>query len=170
MTATAKVAQNPSFKIIEAPHRDPDDRGPTNPSIFLGGSIIDGWQKKLSASLYDLPITILNPLREDWEAIGVEDISNPAFREQTDWELDMQCQASLVVIYFAAETKAPVSLLELGLATAKAPESVLVCCPKGFWKKGNVDVVCSRFGISVLERLDEVENVVRERIGKMIDL
>ena len=29
---------------------------------------------------------------------------------------------------------------------ATTPEKLIVCCPEGFWRKGNVEVVCARFG------------------------
>lgn len=32
---------------------------------------------------------------------------------------------------------------------------VIVCCPDGFWRKGNVEVVCNRFGIPLSNDLDD---------------
>jgi hypothetical protein len=29
-------------------------------------------------------------------------------------------------------------------------EEIIVCCPDGYWRKGNVEVVCRRFGIAKL--------------------
>jgi hypothetical protein len=58
----------------------------------------------------------------------------------------------VIFMYFSPETKSPISLLELGLyANSK---KMIVCCPDEFWRKGNVDIVCSRYGIPVYNTLD----------------
>jgi hypothetical protein len=62
--------------------------------------------------------------------------------------------ADLIALYFDPKTKSPISLLELGLfANSK---KLVVCCPEGFWRKGNVDVVCERYGIRQVEDLLEI--------------
>ena len=65
-------------------------------------------------------------------------------------------------MYFAPETKAPITLLELGLfaRTGKA----VVCCPEGFWRKGNVDVVCRMYDIPQVVTLDELIGAARRRL------
>lgn len=67
-------------------------------------------------------------------------------------------------MYFDPSTKSPISLLELGILTAN-PEKVLVCCPEGFWRKGNVDVVCQRYGIQMINTKDEflraIEHIIK---------
>jgi hypothetical protein len=66
-----------------------------------------------------------------------------------------ECEKAIV--YFAPETKAPITLLELGLlAQMKEPQDVLVVCPEGFYRKGNVDIVCDRYGIKQYKTLDKV--------------
>ena len=30
-----------------------------------------------------------------------------------------------------------------------------MCCPEGFWRKGNVDIVCERFGIPCVEDFEQ---------------
>jgi hypothetical protein len=32
---------------------------------------------------------------------------------------------------------------------------LLVCCPEGFWRKGNVEIVCARYGVPLVGELDE---------------
>lgn len=81
-------------------------------------------------------------------------------------------QADIVLFYFDPESSAPISLLELGLCM-REPGKVVVVCPRGYWKRGNVSIVCERFGVPVLEGLEEaawvvggrVEAVQREREG-----
>ena len=61
-----------------------------------------------------------------------------------EWELDGLERADVIAMWFAPETKAPITLLELGLFARSG--KVVVGCPNGFWRKGNVEVVCARFG------------------------
>ena len=58
----------------------------------------------------------------------------------------------MIAMYFAPETKAPITLLELGLFARTG--KVIVCCPEGYWRRGNVEVVCARFGIARVATLD----------------
>jgi hypothetical protein len=126
--------------------------------IFLAGSIemgaVEDWQTALTVKLTHLPITILNPRRDVWDGSWEQDISNPMFKEQVDWELDSQDRADVIAMFFHPDTEAPISLLELGL---HAPSGkMVVCCPEGFYRRGNVQIVCDRFGIElVMEQLTE---------------
>lgn len=72
--------------------------------------------------------------------------------------------ADVVVIYFVQGTQAPISLLELGMYAGLYAEKVVVCCPEGFWKRGNVRIVCGRFGVRCVETVQEVERAVREKL------
>jgi len=117
--------------------------------VFLAGSIDMGaakdWQTDLVVALGARDITILNPRREDWDSSWKQSIDEPQFREQVEWELDGLERADLVAMWFAPDSVAPITLLELGL-TARA-DKLVVGCPAGFWRKGNVEVVCARFDI-----------------------
>lgn len=130
----------------------------SQPSVFLAGSIEMGraelWQDQVAAALRDEPLTILNPRRDDWDASWEQSRANRQFVAQVTWELDAQEQADLIAMYFAPETYAPITLLELGLFAASG--KLLVCCPPGYWRKGNVDVVCARYGIPQLPTLAEL--------------
>jgi hypothetical protein len=125
------------------------------PSVFLAGSIemgvCDDWQSDLIAKFPD-GVTFLNPRRDDWDSSWEQSINNPKFKEQVTWELDNLAYADIIFLYFDPKTKSPISMLELGLFgdTGK----MIVCCPEGFWRKGNVDVVCERLDIIVHEYLD----------------
>ena len=118
-------------------------------TIFLAGSIEMGsakdWQSELVTALAGRNITVLNPRREQWDSSWRQSIDEPKFREQVEWELDGLERADIVAMWFAPDTVAPITLLELGL-TARA-DKLVVGCPDGFWRKGNIEVVCSRFGI-----------------------
>ena len=67
-----------------------------------------------------------------------------------------------VEAYPEPDTKAPITLLELGLFAGSG--KLIVCCPAGFWRKGNVEVVCRRFGVPMVADLDALAVAVHERI------
>ncbi len=148
---------------IKAPHSYDDHK--RMPSVFLAGSIEMGvaedWQLKVAAALSPLDVLVLNPRREQWDSSWAQKIDNPPFREQVEWELQALDDASLVIMYFVPETKSPITLLELGIHAAENPEKLLVCCPEGYWRKGNVDIVCNRYGVRQAATLDDL-------IGKAI--
>jgi hypothetical protein len=137
-------------------------------SVFLAGSIEMGsapdWQADLEHSLADLDIDIYNPRRDDWDPTWVQSADNPVFREQVEWELDGLERASMVVVYLAPGTMAPVSLFELGFDTGLSFHTVrktVVCCPEGFHRKGNVDIVCERYGVPQVSTLNGLELAIR---------
>ncbi len=127
-------------------------------SIFLAGSIemgkAENWQERVSAALRHVEVLILNPRRTHWNAAWDQSIDNPDFKQQVDWELDALDAADMVIMYFAPETRSPITLLELGIHAGRAPGKLVVCCPEGFWRRGNVDIVCRRFGVQQVDSLD----------------
>lgn len=42
---------------------------------------------------------------------------------------------------------------------------VIVCCPDGFWRKGNVDIVCDRYGVDQVPTLTALAKAVRTRLA-----
>lgn len=128
------------------------------PVVFLAGSIDLGksvdWQGALAESLAACPGTLLNPRRVEWDSSWKSEADFAPFREQVEWELAGMEAAGRIAFYFAPGSQAPVTLLELGLAarTGKA----IVCCPPGYWRKGNVDVVCSRYGVPMVGSIEEL--------------
>ena len=105
---------------------------------------------------------LLNPRRDDWDAGWVQTIEHARFREQVEWELQAQEQADLIAMYFHPQTKAPITLLELGLFAHS--QKLLVCCPEGFWRKGNVDIVCKRYGIPQVDHFEALLLAVQKRL------
>lgn len=123
--------------------------------VFLAGSIEMGkavnWQTELVEAFKDREDVIFyNPRRDDWDSSWVQSEDNLQFNEQVNWELNALEDADIVVFYFDPATKSPITLMELGLMAGN-PENArkcIVCCPEGFWRKGNVDVLCSKFFIN----------------------
>lgn len=132
-------------------------------SVFLAGSIEMGkavdWQTRVAQELADSDVTVLNPRRDDWDSSWIQTIDNPQFYQQVKWELDALDQADLIAMYFDPATKSPISLLELGLYADTG--KLLVCCPEGFWRKGNVDIVCYRHGLTNVPNIEMFIDVLK---------
>lgn len=136
------------------------------PRIFLGGSIDMGravdWQAELVKSLGDLDVLFLNPRRPDWNPEWKPVVEEPEFRRQVEWELGALESADIIVMYFAPGSQSPVSLLEMGLH-ARSGKLVLLC-PEGFWRKGNVDITAEHYGVEQVATMNELAMVVRKRV------
>lgn len=151
-------------EIIKPPQ--PLVLAPGIPSIFLAGSIEMGasqnWQATFEQALTDQNVTILNPRRDEWDASWVQSIDNSQFRAQVEWELAAQEQADTIVMYFEPSTKSPITLLELGLFARSG--RLIVCCPRGFWRRGNVEVVCHRYGVPMVDDLKALISAAKLRL------
>lgn len=140
------------------------------PWCFLAGSIAMGraehWQAEVARRLAHVPGTLLNPRRDAWDASWRQSIDEPLFREQVEWELAGLDAADHIAMYFDPDTKAPITLLELGLHARSG--RLLVACPEGYWRRGNVEVVCARFGIPLLPDLDALVDALGTRLATPI--
>lgn len=142
------------------------------PSVFLAGSIemgvAENWQDKLTRllreSLGDSDLVIYNPRRDDWDSSWVQSIDNPQFNEQVSWELSHLESCNIAVVVFDPNTKSPITLMELGLLT-NWPNKVVVVCPEGFWRKGNVDILCERYNILQLDNIEEVAKEIVDYVN-----
>lgn len=134
-------------------------------SIFLGGSIemdkAERWQDKLTQILLAKfnDIVIFNPRRDNWNSSLENKIENPVFDEQVSWEYEHLKKADIILIYFQPGTYSPISLLELGLFAKD--NKVIVCCPEGYWRKGNVDFVCREFNIPVINNYEQIVDMIK---------
>lgn len=137
--------------VIYNPPREVEEHDFINHMVFLAGSIeMDkavNWQAELGNELVKIPkLTILNPRRIVWDNSWEQKVDNPVFREQVDWELDGIEASDTIIFYFDPNTKSPITLLELGMVCQmiKLEKRMIVCCPEGFYRKGNVDIVIDR--------------------------
>jgi hypothetical protein len=137
-------------------------------SVFLAGSIEMGtaanWQADFEREFQDIEIVLLNPRRDDWDASWGQSAEDEQFREQVQWELKGQEQANIIAMYFDPNTKSPVTLLELGLFAQS--QKLIVCCPTGYWRKGNVDLVCERYEVHQVASLTNLIKAVKQRISR----
>lgn len=141
---------------VYKPPKNIAKRNRNRKSVFLAGSIEMGkaedWQTELSKRFHHMGYDVLNPRRDDWDSSWSQEFENAQFFQQVTWELNALENADLIIMYFAPETKSPISLLELGLFTQS--NKISVVCPVGFWRKGNVDIVCQYYNIPLYENFE----------------
>ena len=139
---------------------------PGLPCIFLAGSIEQdkavNWQQRVISQLGDLNGTILNPRRVEWDASWNED--DPRFIEQVNWELSAMRRADIIMMHFEPDTMSPITLLELGLYHDSG--KLYVSCPKGYWRRGNVRIVCASSWVRVHDSLQELLETVRDVVKR----
>ena len=130
-----------------------------NKSVFLAGTIDNGtaypWADKIPEMINDDSVAFLNPRRDDWDTSLEQSIDNDKFVEQVEWELEGIRNCDIVFFNFLGGSKSPVTMLELGICISERPNDIIVVCPKDFWRKGNVDIVCSQKNITVYENLSQ---------------
>jgi len=138
-------------------------------TVFLAGSIemgkAENWQAKMEKEFSKFDnVCLLNPRRDDWDSDWKQEITNPEFNQQVNWELDALEKADLIVFYFSPETQSPITLLELGLFARSG--KLVVCCPNGFWRKGNIDIVCEKYNVPQVKSIEKLVDHARFVIAK----
>lgn len=135
----------------------------TKKSIFLAGTIDLGqsvdWQSEIGDWFMQLGNwNVFNPRRRDWDASWLQEHHNPEFSQQVKWELNSMDKADIILMYFAPGSKSPISLLELGMHLRS--NKLHVVCPKGFYRKGNVDIVCEVFNVPLYENFTKFKEYI----------
>ena len=136
-----------------------------NVTIFLAGTIDNGegveWQHEVIAVLNYDNVALLNPRRANWNTSVPQEASCPEFRQQVEWELLGMKMADTIAMYFAPGSKSPITLLELGLFAHTG--KLVVACPDGFWRKGNVEIVCEQYNIPLLSSIRTLNHYLFEK-------
>lgn len=131
----------------------------TKQSMFLAGSIemgvAENWQDTLS-KYFENTYNIFNPRRDNWDLSWKQSFENPQFYQQVNWELNALEKSDVIVMYFDPSTKSPISLLEFGLYARSGKLHVI--CPEGFWRKGNLEIVCDKYNIPIYENIEEFKS------------
>lgn len=141
-------------------------------SVFLAGSIemdkADHWQRRVidKFSLYE-GLTFYNPRRDDYQVWQKQTIDNHYFRTQVEWELDALKASTFIFMYFDPNTQSPISLLEFGMYFNS--KKLIVVSPHGFWRRGNLEVCCTRSGIYLHDNLDSGINELKISIEMLDD-
>jgi hypothetical protein len=147
------------MNIYKPPYELPKDE---RLSIFLAGSIDMGnatnWQEMIQNKLQMFDINVFNPRRDDWDNLQEQSANNEYFKKQVNWELDALDKSTWILMYLEPGSLAPISLLELGLYSDTS--KLHVVCPDGFYRKGNVQIVCERYGIKLYNDLDSFMNLL----------
>lgn len=122
--------------------------------VFLAGSIDNGnaeeWQKTTIKYLKSIPrlaeidIEVYNPRRDDWDTLADPTTSSVYLQEQILWELDTLKKADIVAMYLTKDSKAPISMLELG---KYANSQTILYCPTEFYRSTNVYTFCDYYNI-----------------------
>src|ERR1035437_683232 len=122
-------------------------------SIFLAGTISEAktlWQDDIAKKLEHFNIDVYNPRRENWNM----NASSSEQHEQINWELKALDKSNIIIMNFLADSKSPISLLELGLYAESG--KLIVCCPKKFYRRDNVEIVCKKHNIPILDNMDDL--------------
>lgn len=159
---------------LPKPHRDFVHCLPPEPptyrkfSVFTAGSIEMGaavqWQKQMATMLSPLPITINNPRRGHWDPNVTKEAKDVEFRKQVEWELGALEQADVICFFFDTNTKSPVTMLEIGLWMSSG--KIVVCCADGFWRSGNVEIVCGRYGVPLVKSFEDLVPAITKMLGE----
>ena len=148
-------------------HCTPPDRTQyRNFSVYTCGSIEMGsavqWQELMVSMLSPLPVTVYNPRPGYTNSYSSQNSENEEFVQQFEWELSAMEQADVICVFFDIKTKSSETLLELGLWAAS--EKIVVCCDGRFWRSGNVDIVCERYGIPLVESFEDMVSEVEKML------
>jgi hypothetical protein len=122
------------------------------------------WQSELTTALANMQVTVLNPRCDDWDPDWKQDILNKPFKDQVDWEMNYLDNADVIALYLQPGTLSPISLLELGLYVKEKKKQMVVCCPDGFRRRGNVQIVCERYGTSFVDTQEDLISKFKERL------
>lgn len=140
-------------------------------SVFLAGSIEMNkavrWQDRVQNELSGYNINIYNPRREDWNSDWKQSISEPAFVEQVAWEVRHIEKADIVYFYIDPNTMSPITLWELGLMMKHA-HKIIVCCPEGYWRKGNIDVYSKIFGYALVDNFEVSMDLLKQKVERLV--
>lgn len=141
-------------------------------TVFLAGSIEQGsaraWHGEVAKALEEFSdgLVLLNPRRVEWDSALKQDIDNPQFNEQVNWEMDGIDKSGIVFMYLQAGTMSPISLLELGYACAAQStgyhKRIIIVCEPEFWRRGNVQVLVSRMHKHTVCLFDDLESGIKE--------
>ena len=139
--------------------------------IFPAGSIEMGlaedWQSRVETELKDCDGVLYNPRRDDWDTTWAQDQKNIQFNKQVNWELNHLQISDIIFMYLVPDTKSPISLLELGKYAGV--KQMIVCCPKEFWRHGNVEILCVRENVPLYSNLDDAIGALRTKIELLSD-
>lgn len=138
-------------------------------TIDMGEKKYQHWQSDLVKAFKKETVTFFNPRREDWDSSWQQSIDDDNFRTQVMWELEHILNSDIAVFFIGGQSKSPISLAELGLVSLpnlNGEMKVIVCCEKDFYRRGNVEVMCYKFNVPLVETFEELKDKLREQLKK----
>lgn len=152
--------------ILEAPNRL-ESYSNIGLTFFLAGSIDNGeaydWQREICDYSKEIKVNVFNPRRSEWD----KNIYDKEIERQIDWELEHMEKADYIIMNILADSKSPISLLELGLHAKSG--KLIVFCPKKFYRYNNVRVTCETYGVKLCsidrykDNMDEIKLLMLEK-------
>lgn len=143
--------------MIYSPPKNIAIRNRHKKSVFLAGSIemgvAENWQDVVGEWFVSIDWNVFNPRRKDWDSTWIQSYENPQFNQQVSWEMNALDKSDIILMYLDPNTKSPISLMELGLHASS--KKLYVVCPDGFWRKGNVEMVCVSYDIPLFNTIEE---------------
>lgn len=109
--------------------------------------------------------TLYNPRRNNWDSSWEQREYNDEFNKQVNWELDNLYNCDIIFMYFSPNTKSPISLLEFGMFYGI--KNMIVVCPDGYWRKGNIEIVCSRYNVPLYNTFEEGVGALKTKLRKL---
>jgi len=142
----------------------PNEYNGKGKSIFLAGGITNcrDWQKEMIEKLKDLPISVLNPRRENFPNDG----SN-AQEKQIRWEFEHLHKATAISFWFSKETLNPITLFELG-SWINSDKKLFIGIDPDYQKKFSVitQTKLARPEIEVVFSLEELTDQIQDCLEK----
>lgn len=159
-----------NVRVIKSPNPISFKKDDNSIKIFLAGSIEMGkavdWQSNTESYLKSYSMTnytLFNPRRKEWDESWLQDYMNPNFYQQVSWEMNGLDKCDFIMMYFDPLTQSPITLLELGLYASS--KKIVVCCADGFWRRGNVQMVCEKYNIPFYDTLLETQEYIKNKFN-----
>lgn len=148
------------MEVIKSPH---STEAVENFKIFLAGTIDNGksidWQSDLVQEFVEYDVTFLNPRRDVWNSEIKQRLIE--LREQLEWESDNLENSDLILMYLLPNSTSVISMAELG-EYGRSGKDMIVCCPDGFWRKGNVEFLCEKFNLPLFDNYNEMVKYAKD--------
>lgn len=152
--------------VIEAPN--PLKFKKDHVTVFLAGSIEMGkakeWQKEIIEKFKNKSVTFFNPRRKDWDSSWKQTKEDKNFSQQVNWELEALEVADVILMYFDPDTDSVITLLEMGVHI-RDPR-LIVCCEEGYYRKGNVDITCEKYGTKQVDSIEALEKELDKLVNE----
>jgi hypothetical protein len=152
--------------LLRPEYEDEYDDFDTYLHIFLAGGITDcpNWQMVVVKALWDLPIFLYNPRRNNFP------IHDPnAALEQITWECHYLNKSDVITFWFAKETLQPIVLFELGKMCMTYKQLLIGIHPE-YPRKKDVEIQLSltsaNYSIvySLEDHINQIQKYIKEKV------